>query len=228
MRPICSLMLACFFIAAYDSAAQGQGTANVFVYSDIAFGIGEPWGFRATANCLFLRHHEIGLGYNSYWHRGPEVPDGTEYYNSSYTAITTYPQETISGAALTYAYVFYPKKKPDQLRYLLRAGLLLGRRSAPYNFHELNALSKTWEFDYSEEPVTAFIFQPTINVTPTKAFGMTAGAYLLLQEHISGGGIFMGLQIGKVGNHFRYQAAEKRAAWRARLAKRRLRLKEKA
>jgi hypothetical protein len=146
MWRICMLMLIGFLMPADVAAAEGQGTARTFVYSDIAFGVGGPMAFRATANCLFLKHHEIGLGYNSYWRKGPDVPAGAKYYHipggpryyssSSDATLTTYPQETISGLALTYAFVLYPKKKPDELRYLLRAGILLGRRSNPYDLRK--------------------------------------------------------------------------------------------
>lgn len=177
-------------------------SADIFVYTDGNIGIGSPFRFDASLNVLFLQHHTLSIGYNSYWRRAPNIPPDMHPDNFLNFTPFQYPQEFLTGTALTYGYVLYPRKRPDLMRYIIRAGVLLGNYSNVANFRPTSGwFTSNYAYDRIDHPTTAFILEPCFEYTPSRAFGLTAGAYACFNKGLSGAGIKWGMLLGKVGNH---------------------------
>jgi len=130
-------LLTLLSLLAFQGYAQKEGTARVFVYSDIGAGGGSPNIFKPTANVLFLKRHELSFGYAYYERRGRDIPEDYDKRGLPSNRII-YPQESFSAATVTYGYVLYPKKRPYIVRYVLRAGVAVGHRASPYNYTLVN------------------------------------------------------------------------------------------
>ena len=184
----------------HQKALAQHGIARTFVYANLSAGPGYPAAYTASAAVLFKRHHEVSLGYNYYERKGQGIPaDYADY--GLFGHQNHYPQESVAGVTLMYGYALYPNRFADRTRYLLRAGLLFGHQSTPYNYYQHSSwFGANYAHDTRERSTVAFILHPTIDYTPRKVFGLSAGLYAVLSSNYSGGGVSLGMLLGRVGN----------------------------
>jgi hypothetical protein len=201
-----TVLIVCCLIAS-PASGQQQGTAKVFVYSNLSIGLGYPFAFRGSASALFDRRHEVSAGYTFFERKATGIPTGYENYglldNSNH-----YPQEDFRGIELTYGYVVYPHRFADRIRYVLRAGVFIGQQSTPYNYYPVSqtgfiSFGPNYGHATRERTAAAFVIHPTFDYTPRRAFGTSLGLYGILSEDYSGGGVSVGILLGKVGNRKR-------------------------
>lgn len=185
------------------TAQRREGKARQFVYANLSFGLGAPFAFKASAACLFAKRHELSVGYNYYERRANGIP--YDYENRGLLDNQNhYPQEAFRGLAVTYGAVLYPRHYADRLRFVLRAGALIGQQSTPQNFYRHGTfLGANYAYETRERTTAALILHPTIDYTPRRVFGATAGLYAIISSDYSGGGVSFGILLGKVGNRMR-------------------------
>jgi hypothetical protein len=188
------------------ATAQLQGKAKAFVYTNLSVGLGYPFAIRASAACLFKKRHELSAGYAFYDRKAQGIP--ADYKNYFFNNENNYPQEEVRGLEITYGYVIYPHRFADRIRYTLRAGMLIGHQSTPCDYYPVVqtgfiSLGPNYGHDTRERTIGAFVIHPTFDYTPRRAFGLTAGVYGIVSEDYSGGGVSIGILLGKVGNRMR-------------------------
>lgn len=212
MRPY--LLSLAFLLCMTTAAAQVYPASDeqVFVYANTGFALGSPSGLRFSLATLFASHHEISVGYNYYAKKSRETPSDyleNQGWNLGFTS--TFPQDDWSGLAITYGYVLYPRGLPKH-RCVLRAGVLAGTLTTPdeftprysgFNlFGPKNPAPTPGYYSYTRTGRNgyAFLLQPSIDYSPSRAFGLSLGAYAIFSDGMNGGGITASMLFGKVSN----------------------------
>ena len=196
-----------------------QTAARTLIYGNISGDFGSPMGFRSTLSCLFARHHEVSAGFNYYSRRGRDIPE--DYHSTGlFSNEELYPQQTYTGGRITYSYVLYPRRRADQIRLAIGAGIAYGRLSSPYNYVKNTGKGffsfTNWTNDIRDENQGMFLMNAMVHLTPCRGFGFSLGPYAVISDGFSGGGFSAGILFGKVGNHIPIRDPIKVAASRAR------------
>jgi hypothetical protein len=91
------------------------------------------------------------------------------------------------------------------MRILLRAGVIGGLYKEPVNYKYSGAHSyvPNYTYEVSGKSAVGLILDPALEYTHSRSFGLTAGPYLLLSSNMIGGGLRVGLLLGKVGGQYR-------------------------
>ena len=210
----CYLLSLALLLYTLTAAAQvyPRSDKQAFVYTNTGFAIGSPAGIRLSLATLFNSHHEISLGYNYYSKKAHAIPgDYLESQGWNFGFTPAYPQDEWSGVAFTYGYVIYPRRH-SKLRYVLRAGVLAGTLTTPDQFTPraggFNLFGPKnppptpgyYSHTSTDHEGYAFLLQPSMDYSPSRAFGLSLGAYGIFSDGMNGGGITAGILLGKVSN----------------------------
>jgi|GEM_PF-2466028 len=168
---------------------------RVYVYGTAGGGPGIPYTYFADLNVLFLRHHQVSVGYGAFLKRAPDAPRINSLFGSSY------PHLVLDGFTASYSYILYPKGKTgEMLRFPVGVQLLTGIYSYPANYHESPYwLGPNYLYDEIAEPSMAVALRGGGEWTPSRAFGLCFGGYVLMGK-LSGGGVYAGLMLGYVSS----------------------------
>jgi hypothetical protein len=214
-------IIVAFFSLSLPSAllARNNEDPKVLIYGNFGVDIGLPTGIRLTASCLFLKHHELSVGYNYYSRRGQHIPgnyDQRGFFNND----IVYPQQTYSGVRATYGYVMYPHRRADKLRYVVGGGIAYGMLSSPYDYQKVTTTGifsfSNWTNKTQDREQGQLLLHASLQFTPCRGIGFNMGPYAVLGEDYNGGGINFGILFGRAGNHIFLRDPVKRAASRAR------------
>ncbi len=120
--------------------------------------------------------------------------------------------------------MLYPKRRADMVRWVVGVGIGYGLLSSPYNYVKQRGSGffsfTNWTNDVRDNNQAMLLLNANLNFTPDRMFGIAAGPYALISEGYSGGGISVGILLGKVGNHVHIRNQAKSARFRERRQKR--------
>lgn len=175
---------------------QAQHPNKTFIYGEVSSVVGSQFGLRASLSCLVEKHHEISFGYNFYSRNSPHTHNNEGNLNPFDLFV---PQQTYSGAMLTYSYILYPRRHLDLFRWKLGGGLGYGLLATLGDLVATGINSFSTEIHHQPQP--SISLNAGLQFTPTRGFGLSAGTFALLSDAFSGGGISFGILFGEVGNH---------------------------
>jgi hypothetical protein len=179
-------------------AAAQRGPKPVY-YFDVGGNVGTPhaYGLRLRLATVIAKHHEIGVGYQAFIQRGRNFPE--DFWCG--TCVHNLRKDLLSAAAISYGYIVYPKFFPKKLRIVLRAEALVGEEFVAVNFRKVPGAgpeADNYTYDKDRRVTAALLLRPTIAILTVPALGVSVGPYALLSRHFSGGGLSVGLLLGRV------------------------------
>ena len=168
------------------------------IYANISARIGPLYGPSISAAALIGKRHEISAGYANYFQATAYPPDfvcGSCKHGLG--------KDWIQGVVLNYGYVLYPRYQPGIFRFVLRAGVMIGKQRILENFQPVaqpSSRDDNYTFTYSDRPAAALQLHPTLDIAVGRNPGMSIGPYAIFSRDFKGGGLTLGVLVGRVGN----------------------------
>jgi hypothetical protein len=195
------LAMGCATLSFSELFAQ-KSKEPVYIYLTAGGGAGLATHGFLELHSVFLKHHGVYIGFNTFMHEADNVPGD---YDAGVFGGQSRPKNYLNGFTAAYSYIFYDRdpKMKDVIRFPVSIGTLLGAYSRPENFrHSGSLLGSNYDFDNLNETSVALTLRAGFEFTPTRAFGISAGVFGVLGR-ISGGGVYGSLMLGHVGDHQR-------------------------
>ena len=209
LRAACTTaLIAAALLPLHASAQEQQRSVDIrktgLAYAHFGIGAGFPHTFRAGADFILKGRHELTIGYTGMARKSPGVPAGAQKLGGL-LQLTEYPQETFSGLALGYGYIWYlPKSGYIRNRLVLRASLLLGTRDDLSNVQvDRRRGTISYTYERSTFKSAGLLVEPRLQLIANRGFGMETGPYIVLTDHMLGAGLSVNMLFGYVSNYRR-------------------------
>jgi hypothetical protein len=169
------------------------------IYANVSARIAPLYGASISLASIIGKHHEISAGFTGYLQESPDYPPDFKCGFCKHGL----GNEGIYGVAVNYGYVLYPHFRPGIFRFVLRAGVMLGQQGTINNFQPVtnpgpNDDNYTFTNDY--RPASALQLHPTLDIALGRNPGISIGPYALFSRDFNGGGLTLGMLLGRVGN----------------------------
>lgn len=190
--------------SAQDATREAEIAKTGLAYLHFGPGAGYPHALTIGADFVAGRS-QFTIGYAGLSKKSPGLPrNAPELTTYGYLDVNLfrYPQQTFSGLKIGYGYIWYLGGGAiPRHRFVMRGSALIGqRRDLIGGRNYLHGLSG---YEYEKHRAFGVMLEPRMEFIAARGFGGGIGPYVVITDHIVGGGVSLSMLVGYVSNYRR-------------------------
>jgi hypothetical protein len=161
------LITSLIILGSYDAFAQ---SGEPYIYGEMGGGDGTHAMFKMGINAIFDKSNIISLSYYYASHESPNTPS-----DFAPGILETTPQQFLSVFGICYGRVFFLNN--PRVRFIVKGGIASDEVRSPINFapNPNSPGGSNYSFSVSNQGVTGFVLNPTIEFPLSVGFGFSIG-----------------------------------------------------